>query len=100
MFLGIHPVKSATIVRRLAIVPITAQVNPDRIYRLNQINLPRPLPAFQLLLPSDGLHDFLVPLEPHQAITIVAAGKASMFFPFVLKYPSLQIASNSDVKRM
>ena len=87
--LRIHPIQGTTIIRRLAVVPFAAQVNPGRVHLLDEGNFAVAFPAFQFLLASDGFGDLVVDLEPYQAIAVITGGKTVLLFPIVLEHSLL-----------
>jgi hypothetical protein len=97
LLLKIHPIKRTSIIGGLVVVPFAAQVYPGWIRGLHEFNFARSPPALQLLFACDGFRDVAVPLEPYQAIAVVAGSKAIMLFPFVFEYTSLKVAGDSDL---
>ena len=72
---------------------------PVGILAFNQVDLPLPVPALQLLLARDGGADIAELLEPDEAMDVVAACEALDLTVSMLPKSRDQIAGNADVKR-
>ena len=51
--------------------PIQRQVFPARVHRLNQLDLPCPLPMLDLFFASDGIGDEIISFEPDEPVAII-----------------------------
>ena len=83
--------------RHLTVPPFT-QVSPSWVDRLNEVNLARPPPSLNLLLPGDCLHHFIVTFVVDQPRDTVPAREARYQHLLVLKYAPLEIVRDPDVE--
>jgi hypothetical protein len=77
---------------------VLSQVFPDRIEALNQPNLFRAAPAFQLLLAGDGLMYVIERLEVNQPMTAILLAEAFENMVLVLPDASIDVAAYADVE--
>lgn len=64
LLFSVHPIQCSPVVSRLAVVPLAAQIQPPRVYPLDQPDLFCASPALQLLLPRNRLLHILKALDP------------------------------------
>ena len=75
------------------------QIMPVAVLALDQVDLPLPVPAFQLLLAQDSVLHVAEQLVANETVDPVAAGEAFDCTIAVLPKPRSQIARDADVKR-
>jgi len=74
------------------------EVEPLRILAFDQIDLPLPMPALQLLLPLDRLVHRAVQFKPHEPVHGIFRGEAWNAIATVLEEPGNQVRRNTDVQ--
>jgi len=100
LLLGIHSIGRAAIFGRLAVISLSAQINPCGVQGLDEFDLSYSLPALQLLLACDRLRDRGVSFEPDQPIAVISSSKAIVLLPFVLEHSFMQVAGDADIESM
>src|SRR5258708_34786217 len=85
-FLWIHSVQCTSIIGRLAFVPVSAQIRPDRVHRFNQRYFLCTSPTLQFLLAGVRPRDGLVSFKPNHTIAFVLCREALVHFPLVLNH--------------
>jgi hypothetical protein len=78
-------IQRSAVVSRLNVVPVAAQILPNRIRCFDQRNLLLAPPTLEFLFPRDGLVYLWVALKPDEAVAVVALGEAVMLSPLVLE---------------
>ena len=76
----------------LSPIPTGAQVLPMAIHRFDEGNLLLSAPAFNLLLTSDGGHDFTENLGVHKSVDVVTCSEPRQKFASVLEHQTFQVA--------
>ena len=75
------------------------QIHPMRIFGINQINLPRPMPILQLFFARNrGLHR-AKNLKMHQSVNCIFGGVSRRHTAPMLRKPLEQIRGYADIKR-
>ncbi len=75
------------------------QIHPMRIFGVNQIDLPCPMPILQLLLPRNrGLHR-PKNLKMHQPVNRIFGRMSRRHTTPMLRNPLQQVRGNADIKR-
>ncbi len=64
----VHAIERPTIIGRLTVVPIPAEIGPRRICRFDECDFSGSSPSLQFLLPSDGSLHILMALKPDQRV--------------------------------
>ena len=82
----------------IASTDLIIQVRPERVARVNQLELPRPLPMLNLLLPRDGRLSRVMHFIPDQLMDVVFFGKAGSQIVLVLVNALDQIGCDSRVE--
>jgi hypothetical protein len=75
------------------------QINPFRIFRIDQIYLPLAMPVFQLLLPRNGGFHRAERLEMNQPVNSIFGGIAGSQTAAMLRQPLEQVRSYTNVQR-
>ena len=75
------------------------QVDPLRVFALDQIDLPLAVPALELLFPHNGTFHFAEQLIADEALDLVAAGEAGDDAVPMLPKPAEQVAGHANVER-
>jgi len=76
-----------------------SQIHPVRIFGINQIDFPRPMPIFQLLLARNrGLHR-AKNLKMHQPVNRIFGGMPGCHTAPMLRKPLEQVRRYADIKR-
>ena len=75
------------------------QIMPIGVLALDQIDLPLPMPAFQLLLAGNGAFHVAEQFVAHEAVDLVATGEAFDGFIAMMPQSANQVAGDAYVKR-
>ena len=75
------------------------QINPLRIFGIDKIDFPRPMPVLQLLLASNGCLHRAEQFEMDQAINRIFGSMAWRRMTAMLRKPLEQVGSYAGVKR-
>ena len=76
-----------------------SQIHPVRIFGINQIDFPRPMPIFQLLLARNrGLHR-AKNLKMHQPVNRIFGSMPGCHTAPMLRKPLEQVRRDTDIKR-
>ncbi len=78
---------------------IDRQINPLRILRFNQVDLPRTMPVLQLLFPRNCIRHIIKHLKSNQAIDRTFRRMSGNQIVSVLIKPLKQIRRHADVQR-
>ena len=81
-------------------IPSLAQIDPRGVLRLDQCDLPFPLPPLDLLFEGYCGTWPLKLFQPHQPVAIVFRGKPEIRFRLVLKDTTMQMPSHTHIKCM
>jgi len=79
--------------------PRLSQILPPRVPRLNERNLLRPCPAFQLFLATDRFMNVVKALVIDKSIAVIFTGESRYFAVLVFKSPALDAVRHPDVQR-
>jgi len=75
------------------------QIYPLRVFAFDQVDLPLPVPALELLFPEDSALHVAEHLEAHEAMDTVSAGKAGDAARPMLMQARDQVRRDADVER-
>jgi hypothetical protein len=72
---------------------------PIRVARLDQLNLPAPIPLLDLLLALDSADDAVASLEVDKLLDAIALGEARNLRAFVFLDAPNQVVGDADIER-
>jgi hypothetical protein len=81
-------------------IPSLAQVSPGWVCLLNQRDLLCSQPAFQILLPSDGVTWIGEALKPNQPIAVIGCRKSGVQLVLMLVDALVKVARHANIKRV